>query len=197
MDGVWMIIGFTEHLQFVTTRNYNVIFNSHTLQFTTAHTWVFSVSCVLTSRCVRTDPNNVLCFRVHVLSGWRLSHSCRLLTRIRSTALHWLNCQSCVTTDGQSVSRSVCRRFKHPSGAYDQIFITVRQLRVCWRGALSLTRERVYRLQLLLVLASAVILGSESCGTRNHILLSQIRDLHNLEGQAPVFISPRNSVAQL
>jgi hypothetical protein len=35
---------------------------------------------------------------------------------------------------------------------------------------------RVCRLQLLLVLASAVILGSESRGTRDHILLSQIRD---------------------
>jgi hypothetical protein len=34
--------------------------------------------------------------------------------------------------------------------------------------------RRVCRLQLLLVLASAVILGSESRGTRDHILLSQI-----------------------
>jgi hypothetical protein len=37
-------------------------------------------------------------------------------------------------------------------------------------------RGRVCRLQFLLVLASAVILGSESLGTRNHLLLSQIRD---------------------
>jgi hypothetical protein len=58
-------------------------------------------------------------------------------------------------------------------------------------------RERIYRLQLLLVLASAVILGSESRGTRDHILLSQIRDSPNLEGQVSVFISPRNRVAQL
>jgi hypothetical protein len=36
--------------------------------------------------------------------------------------------------------------------------------------------RRVCRLQLLLVLASPVILGSESRGTRDHILLSQIRD---------------------
>jgi hypothetical protein len=54
-----------------------------------------------------------------------------------------------------------------------------------------LTRERVCRLQLLLVLASAVILGSESCGTREHILLPQIRDSHDLEGQVPVVILPR------
>jgi hypothetical protein len=79
---------------------------------------------------------------------------------------------------GPTVSLGV----KHPSRAYDKIFIIVRQLRVCWCGALSLTREWVCRLQLLLVLASAVILGSESLGIRHHILLSQIRDSPNLEG---------------
>jgi hypothetical protein len=40
----------------------------------------------------------------------------------------------------------------------------------------SLSRGQVCRLQLLLVLASAVILGSDSRGTRDHILLSQIRN---------------------
>jgi hypothetical protein len=40
----------------------------------------------------------------------------------------------------------------------------------------SLTRGWVCRLQLLLGLASAVILVSESRGTHDHILLSQIRD---------------------
>jgi hypothetical protein len=38
---------------------------------------------------------------------------------------------------------------------------------------------------------------SHSRGTRDHILLSQIRDSPNLKGQVPVFISPRNRVAQL
>jgi hypothetical protein len=47
----------------------------------------------------------------------------------------------------------------------------------------SLTRGRVYRLQLLLVLASAVILRSESHGTYDRILLFQIRDSSNLGGQ--------------
>jgi hypothetical protein len=46
-------------------------------------------------------------------------------------------------------------------------------------------------------LASAVILGSKSRRTRDHILQSQIRDSPNLEGQVLVFIYPRNRVAQL
>jgi hypothetical protein len=58
-------------------------------------------------------------------------------------------------------------------------------------------REQVCRLQLLLVLASAVILGSESRRTRDHILVSQIQDSPSLECQVPVFISSKNRVAQL
>jgi hypothetical protein len=61
----------------------------------------------------------------------------------------------------------------------------------------SLMRVWVCRLQLLLALASAVILGAESRGIHNHILLSHIRDFLNLEGQVPVFISARNRMAQL
>jgi hypothetical protein len=75
-----------------------------------------------------------------------------------------------------TVSRLAYLRIKHPSGAYNQIFITVRLLRICWCGALSLTRGRVCRLQLLQALARTAILGSESDGTRVNVLLSQIRD---------------------
>jgi hypothetical protein len=74
------------------------------------------------------------------------------------------------------VSRPLGLGIKHSSGAYDLIFNLVRQLRICWGGALSLTRERVCRFQLLLVLASVVILESESRGTSDHILLFQIRE---------------------
>jgi hypothetical protein len=47
-------------------------------------------------------------------------------------------------------------------------------------------RAWVCNLQLLLALASAVILGSESSGIHYHILLPQIRDFPNLDDQAPV-----------
>jgi hypothetical protein len=55
----------------------------------------------------------------------------------------------------------------------------------------------VCRSQLLLVLVSEVIISSDPRGTNDHILLSQIRDSHNLEDQVPVFISPMSRVARL
>jgi hypothetical protein len=63
----------------------------------------------------------------------------------------------------------------------------------------SLTKGWVCSLKLLLGLASAVILRSESRLIRDHILLSEFRDSSNPEGQVPVFtrISPRNRVAHL
>jgi hypothetical protein len=59
----------------------------------------------------------------------------------------------------------------------------------------SLTK--VCLLQLLLALASAVILGSESRETHDYILMSPTRGSPTLEGHIPVFIAPRNMMAQL
>jgi hypothetical protein len=58
-------------------------------------------------------------------------------------------------------------------------------------------RGWVCRLRSLLVLASAVILGSDCRGIHDHILRSQIEDFPNLEGQFPVFICPRDRVSLL
>jgi hypothetical protein len=55
----------------------------------------------------------------------------------------------------------------------------------------------VCRLQFLLALASAVILGFESRGSHDINLLSRINNSPNLESQVPVFISHRNRVARL
>jgi hypothetical protein len=73
----------------------------------------------------------------------------------------------------QSVSKSWCRA---PSGAHDQIFFTVWHLRSCFCGDPLLTRGRICLLYMMLALASAVFLRSESLGTSDHFLLSQIWD---------------------
>jgi hypothetical protein len=91
---------------------------------------------------------------------------------------HWLSTESesesNVTTDGQPASLSWS---KAPHlGLTTRSLLHVWQLRSWSCGAPSLTRGRVCPLYMLLDLASAVFLGSESLRTWDHILLSQIRD---------------------
>jgi hypothetical protein len=110
----------------------------------------------------------------------------------------WLspeNCQSYFTTGGLLQISSSWRRA--PWDSRPDFFF---QLNTCGHSSYvtsSLTRGWVCRLQLWLALASAFILRSESSGTHDHILLSQIRDSPNLKGQVHVFISSKNKVVQL
>jgi hypothetical protein len=92
-----------------------------------------------------------------------------------------------------TVSLPVSLGVRHLTGTRDQFFfpfkIFFRQLRVCYFVVPSLTRGRVCNLQLLLVFSSAVPLGSESRGSQDHILLSQLLRLLQPGGQGPrVFI---------
>jgi hypothetical protein len=110
------------------------------------HTKSSQLAMASTSRCLATEPNNVLCFCADVSwlqpprpCSWRtaptngrLKTNC-LQTHSQSPNFHslfdWLNSsQSHITTDGQSASQSWCQA---PSGAKDQIFVTVRHLRFC------------------------------------------------------------------
>jgi hypothetical protein len=115
--------------------------------------------------------------------------------------IHVLKCPSLVEVKLRpTASRPVCPGVRRPSGTCDQFFfrhdIFFRQLRLCYFVAPSLTRGRVCTVKLFLGLARAFTLEPKSRRTRS-IFCCLISDSPNLEGQVPVFISPRNRVAQL
>jgi hypothetical protein len=102
--------------------------------------------------------------------------------------------ENCVTTDGHLSSLSWCQApisSWRPDCCYCQ---TVAGL-LMW-GALSDERKGL-SFTIAAGPAIAVIPGADSYGIHDHILLSQIRDSPNLEGQVSVFISPSNRVFQL
>jgi hypothetical protein len=104
---------------------------------------------------------------------------------------HWLPlaCLEVEVMLRRTVSRPFCRCQALIWGLRPDFYYC--QTRIC-----CLTRGRVCRLQLLLALASAVILGSESRRTHDDILLSQIRESPNLEGQISLFMSPQERGSQ-
>jgi hypothetical protein len=111
--------------------------------------------------------------RVAQLYPPTLGYGGGIRTRLHTSFSLRSRSQSHIATDGQSISKSWCRA---PSGAHGQIVINIWQLWSCFSRAPSLTRGRVCLLYMLLVLASVVFLGSESLGTRDCNLLSQIWD---------------------
>jgi hypothetical protein len=92
----------------------------------------------------------------------------------------------------------VCLGVRRPSGTRDQFFflleISFRHLRVCYFVAPSLTRGRVCNIlyNCFWALPEQLLLG-RSPAELTTIFCCLSWDSSNLEGQIPVFISPRNS----
>jgi hypothetical protein len=84
--------------------------------------------------------------------------------------------------------RPDCLDFSRPPGAHDHSLITLTVADLLMLGA-SLTRERVCSLLLLLGIASAAILGSESRRIHGHILFETSTNLGG--GKVAVCISPQ------
>jgi hypothetical protein len=124
-----------------------------------------------------TLPGNVfqqwtlLCSQAHVFADWRPSHTYLLLFYLPYRDSTVIRIKVRVTLR-LAVYRQSVRLGDKPLEAHDQHFF---QLNTCCHipyVTSSLTRGWVCRLQLLLALASAVILRSGSCGTHVYILLS-------------------------
>jgi hypothetical protein len=126
----------------------------------------------------------LFCFVVVLVSSFRAVCRCSKEVKLRPT-----------------VSRPVRVGVRHPSGTRDQFFFLLefffRRLRVCYFVAPSPTRGWVCNLLLLLVLSSTVPPGLSPTGLKTIFYCPNSWDSPNLEGQVPVFISPRNRVAQI
>jgi hypothetical protein len=164
--GFW-IIWFTDHLQVVSRNNCHIFADFQTLQIPRVHAKSFPACSVFTRRFLLTASNNGYSSATVVKSSLNGgSFPTALLLRVR------LRVALRLAVYRQSVSLGA-----EPLETHGQNFFP--QLNTCGHSpyiTFSLMRGWVCHLQLLLALASAFILGSETRGTRDHILLSRIRD---------------------
>jgi hypothetical protein len=106
-----------------------------------------------------THRATVEIFELHPRNSNKLS-----VTQIKVEVILWL-----------MVSWQFCLGVRHPSEAHEQIVVSVVQLRICWCWVPSLMRRQVCSLQLLLGLASAVLLGCKSFRTHDRIFHLKFR----------------------
>jgi hypothetical protein len=107
----------------------------------------------------------------------------------RNGAEHGSEPESESLYDWQFTSSKFCLGDK-PLENHDQYFFQLNNCCYSHYVTSFLARGWVCRLQLLLALASTVILRSKSRGPHYHILLSRIRDSPNPECQAPFLYLP-------
>jgi hypothetical protein len=133
--GFGLVIGFIALLHFGITNNYSAIANSLTLQSTTAR-----IKSSMSSLGVSWQRILIMS-SASVVSGWLPSHNWSSTGHsLAMTNYGAAQSQSHITTDDQSVSGSW---FRAPSGAHDQMLITVWHLLFCRYRAPPLTRGRV------------------------------------------------------
>jgi hypothetical protein len=105
---------------------------------------------------------------------------------------------SYITTDSQSASLSWCQAPIWGPRPISLLlsWIILRQLRICWWGAASLTRNRVCSFQFCWASPAQPSSGLSTTGL-NIFYCPYFLDSPKMEGQVPVFVSPRNRVDQL
>jgi hypothetical protein len=161
--GFGLDIGFFGHFntQLVILINYSSISNFHTSKLTPAHDKPFPACSVFSSRFLVTAFNSgcssASVFKSSLNGGSLLTARYNLLTSKQASISHqlhillfpvWFSAQVKVkVTLRPTVSQAICLGVRHPLGTYEQTF-SVWQLRVCWCGALSLSRGRVCGLEL-------------------------------------------------
>jgi hypothetical protein len=173
-------MGFIYHLQIVVTGKYNNAADLHTLQITTAHTKSFQSA--VTSCSPVMDLKNGECSASVFSVRSQLHRLSLLFTRSLTTDQHRVRVTLRLAVYRKSVRlgdkplRLASSNFFHLNTCGLSPYLTSsRGHSPCLTS--SLTRGWVCRIQLLLALASAVILRSRFSGIHDHI-----RDSPNLEG---------------